>query len=68
MKWLSPIILVGLGILLLFAGSAAASAEESAANSIGNFIGNKWVAIGLILVGALLFANEKGYISKALKV
>lgn len=62
MKWLSPIILVALGVLLLFAGSSAASAEESVANSIGNFVQSKWVAIGLIVVGGLLFANEKGYL------
>jgi hypothetical protein len=66
MKWLSPIILVAVGVLLLFAGSSAASAEETVASSIGNFIQSKWVAIGLITVGALLFASEEGYLKRLL--
>jgi hypothetical protein len=66
MKFVSPIVIVGIGILLLFAGSSAANAEETAANAIGNFLQNKWVAIGIIVVGALLFASQEGLIKKAI--
>lgn len=58
----APILLVGLGILLLFGGSQAASTEEGVANSIGNLLQSKWLAIGLIATGALLFAHDQGYL------
>lgn len=60
----APIILVALGILILFGGDAAASAEESIAGSIGRFIQSKWLAFGLIVTGALLFAHDEGYLSR----
>jgi len=60
----APLILVALGILMLFGGSSAASAEEGIANSLGNFLQNKWLAVGVIAAGALLFAHEEGYLSK----
>lgn len=60
----APIILVVLGVFMLFAGSAVASAEEGAANAIGRLLQNKWLAAGLILAGALWFASEEGYLSK----
>lgn len=67
MKWITvaPIILVVIGLLALFAGPSVASAEEGIANSIGNVISSKWVAIGIILAGALWFASEEGYLKKA---
>jgi hypothetical protein len=61
----APLILVALGILMLFAGSAVTSAEEGVANSIGNLLQNKWVAIGFIAAGALLFASDEGYLRRA---
>ena len=57
-----PIGLVLLGILMLFAGPAVSSAEEGISNSVGNLIQNKWVAVGLILAGALWFAHDEGLI------
>jgi hypothetical protein len=65
MKYITaaPFILVVAGVLMLFAGSAVASAEEGAASAIGSFIQNKWVAIGLIVAGALWFAKEEGLLS-----
>ena len=60
----APIILVVLGVFMLFAGSAVASAEEGIANSLGKFIQNKWIAAGLIIAGALWFASSEGYLSK----
>jgi hypothetical protein len=66
MKWISPIILVALGVLLLFAGSTAASAEEGVANSIGSLLTSKWTAFGLIIVGVLIFANDEGLLKKAI--
>jgi hypothetical protein len=60
----APFILIVIGVLMLFAGSAVASAEEGAANSIGNFLQNKWVAIGLIAAGGLWVASEEGVFSK----
>lgn len=64
MIFAAPIILVVLGIFMLFAGSAVASAEEGAANSLGRLIQNKWVAAGLIIAGALWFASDEGLLSK----
>lgn len=61
----TPIALVILGVLALFAGDKVASAEEGIASSVGNLLSSKWVAIGLILAGALWFASEEGYLSKA---
>lgn len=58
----APVILLVLGVLLLFGGSAAASAEESVAGGLSRILTSKWLAIGLIAIGALLFANEKGYL------
>lgn len=58
----APILLVAIGILILFGGSTAANLEEGVANSIGKVLQSKWLAIGLIAVGALLFANEQGYL------
>ena len=63
-KGLVPITLIIAGVLMLFAGSAVASAEESASNAIGNFLQNKWVAIGLIVAGAVWFASEEGYLKR----
>jgi hypothetical protein len=60
----APILLVVVGVLILFGGSTAASAEESAANVIGRILQSKWLAVGLIAAGALLFANEEGYLSR----
>lgn len=57
-----PIGFIGLGLLMLFAGSAVSSAEEGVASSLGNFVQNKWVAFGLIAVGALWFAHDEGYL------
>lgn len=62
----APIILVVLGIFMLFAGSAVASAEEGIAGSIGNLLQNKWLAAGLILAGGLWFASEEGLLKKVL--
>ena len=58
----APFVLVVAGILMLFAGSAVASAEEGAATSIGNFIQNKWVAVGLIIAGVAWFAHDEGWL------
>ena len=60
----APIVFVVAGILMLFAGSAVASAEEGVASSVGNFIQNKWLAAGMILAGTLWFGYEEGYFPK----
>jgi hypothetical protein len=61
------IVLFGVGLFALFAGDQVASAEEGIANSLGNLLSNTWVAVGLILAGGILFANETGLLSKAVK-
>jgi hypothetical protein len=60
----APLLLVAIGVLILFGGSTAANAEETAANAIGRILQSKWLAIGLIAAGALLFANEQGYLER----
>lgn len=59
-----PIGIVLLGILMLFSGSAVASAEEGVSTSIGNLLQNKWVAVGLILAGGLWFAHDEGLLKR----
>ena len=61
------IVLFGVGLFALFAGDQIASTEEGIANSVGNLLSNTWVAIGLILAGVLLFANETGLLQKVTK-
>lgn len=62
--FLVPVGIVILGILMLFAGSAVASAEEGVSTAIGKFLQNKWVAIGLVLTGILWFAHDEGFLGK----
>lgn len=60
----APILVLIAGVVLLFAGSAFASAEEGIAASIGKFAQNKWIAVGLIVAGGLWFAHEEGYLTR----
>lgn len=63
---LVPIALVAIGLFALFAGSQIANTEEGIANSVGNLLSNTWVAIGLIVAGALWFASSEGILTKAI--
>jgi hypothetical protein len=65
MGLIGPLALVAIGLFALFAGDQIASTEEGVANSVGNLFSNTWVAVGLIIAGALLFAHGEGWLSKA---
>jgi len=60
MKNLTPIVFLGVGLILLFAGSSLANVGES----VDRLIASRWTAIALIAVGAIWLYMTTGHFKR----